>query len=149
MFNSSFCESERKKIEKMNKFQLSQKFKTIGCYIVIATFSSMLIRKIADVDIFWLKELLRSLLLLGMLIISISKDKVEDEFIESLRAQSYRLAFVLTVIYALIQPYVEYVVDFLLNDNPKDFGSFSYFQVLTFMLVIQIAFFEQLKRMNK
>ena len=149
MSKSSLCESERNKIEKMNKFQLSQKFKKIGYYIVIATFISMLIRKIVDVDVFWVKEMLRSLLLLGMLIISISKDKIEDEFIESLRAQSYRLAFVLTVLYALIQPYIEYVVDFLLNDNPKDFGSFSYFQVLTFMLVIQIAFFEQLKRMNR
>lgn len=149
MSKSSLCESERNKIEKMNKFQLSQKFKKIGYYIVIATFISMLIRKIVDVDVFWVKEMLRSLLLLGMLIISISKDKIEDEFIESLRAQSYRLAFVLTVLYALIQPYIEYVVDFLLNDNPKDFGGFSYFQVLTFMLVIQIAFFEQLKRMNR
>ena len=149
MSKSSFCESERNKIEKMNKFQLSNKFKRVGYYIAITAFAFMIIRKIADVDIFWVKQISKHLLLLGMLIISISKDNTEDEFIENLRSQSYRLAFILTVLYALIQPFIEYFVDFLLNDNPKDFGSFSYFQVLTFMLVIQIAFFEQLKRMNR
>lgn len=149
MKNDSFCEKERKRIEKLNRFQISNKFKKVGYSIVIGAFLGMIIRKLADVDVYWLKELLRSLFLLGLLIISISKDKIEDEYIESLRSQSYRLAFLISVVYSLIQPYVEYLVDNLLNKSSDSNTGFSYFQVLIFMLFVQIAFFEQLKRFSK
>ena len=86
--------------------------------------------------------------MIGFLIISISKDKIEDEYIDSLRAQSYRLAFILSVVYSLIQPLINYFVDVLLNVEPKEFYDFSYFQVLFFMLVVQIMFFTQMKRFN-
>ena len=82
------------------------------------------------------------------LIISISKEKIEDEYIDSLRAQSYRLAFILSVVYSLIQPLINYFVDVLLNEEPKEFYDFSYFQVLFFMLVVQIMFFSHMKRFN-
>ena len=149
MKNESFCEKERKRIEKLNRFQISNKFKKVGYSIVIGAFLGMIVRKLAVVDVYWLKELLRSLFLFGLLIISISKDKIEDEYIESLRSQSYRLAFLISVVYALIQPYVEYLVDNLLNKISDSNSGFSYFQVLIFMLFVQIAFFEQLKRFSK
>lgn len=82
------------------------------------------------------------------LIISISKEKIEDEYIDSLRAQSYSLAFILSVVYSLIQPLINYSVDVLLNEEPKEFYDFSYFQVLFFMLVVQIMFFSHMKRFN-
>jgi len=83
-----------------------------------------------------------------MLIISISKDKIEDEFIDSLRSQSYRIAFILTVIYSLVQPFINYGIGMLFDKN-ETLDSFSYFQVLFFMLVVQLMVFWQLKRMNK
>ena len=82
------------------------------------------------------------------LIISLSKEKVEDEFIDSLRSQSYRLAFVMAIVYSLVQPLINYGVGTLLNQDDELQG-FSYFQVLFFMLIVQLMFFWQLKRMNK
>lgn len=147
MSKSTICERERKYIEKMNKFQLSNQFKKIGYYIAFGTFALMIAKKFIDEPI-WVKPFLRGLILFGMLLISISKNKIEDEFIESLRSQSYRFAFILAVLYALIQPLINYGVGFLLNQN-ENFESFSYFQVLFFMLVVQLMVFWQLKRMNK
>tara|TARA_R100000789_G_C2961383_1_gene138042 strand:- start:167 stop:613 length:447 start_codon:yes stop_codon:yes gene_type:complete len=147
MSKQSFCDKERNRIEKMNKFQLAYKYKRVGIIIAITAFSLMIAKKFID-EPDWVKPILSNLLLIGFLIISISKDKIEDEYIDSLRAQSYRLAFILSVIYSLIQPLVNYGVDFLLNEEPKAFYDFDYFQVLFFMLVVQIMFFTQMKRYN-
>jgi hypothetical protein len=143
----SYCERERSKLERLNKFQLANKYKKVGYVIVIVAFALMIAKKFVD-EPSWVKPILINILLLGMLIISISKEKVEDEYIDSLRSQSYRLAFVLAVVYSLVQPGVNYVVGLLLG---KEEGSneFSYFQVLFFMLVVQLMFFYQLKRFNK
>ena len=147
MSKQTICDKERNRIEKMNKFQLAYKYKKVGIIIAITAFALMIAKKFID-EPNWVKPILSNLLLIGFLIISISKDKIEDEYIDSLRAQSYRLAFILSVIYSLIQPLVNYGVDFLLNEEPKAFYDFDYFQVLFFMLVVQIMFFTQMKRYN-
>lgn len=41
------------------------------------------------------------ILLMGLLVIYLSKEKVEDEFTDSLRAQSYRLTFLMVILYSL------------------------------------------------
>ncbi|QTE23370.1 hypothetical protein [Polaribacter cellanae] len=74
----------------------------------------------------WVKPALRGFILFGMLLISISKDKIEDEFIESLRSQSYRIAFILGILYSLLQPFINYGVDLLFDKNGT-MESFSYF----------------------
>jgi len=147
MKNKSFCERERSYIERMNKFQLSNKFKIIGYYFTFGVFALMIGKKFFE-EPYWVKPLLRGLLLLGMLLISISKDKIEDEFIESLRSQSYRIAFILAILYSLLQPFINYGVGLLFDKNETMEG-FSYFQVLFYMLVVQLMVFWQLKRMNK
>lgn len=143
-FMSSFCENEDKRIEKLNRFQLSNRFKRIGWMIVLASFVLMIAKRFID-EPTWVKPLLTNVMILGFLFISIARDKIEDELIIKLRAQSYRLALVFGVIYSLVQPYIEYAVEYLLNSGEANM-SFSYFQLLIFMLVVQIAFFEQFKR---
>ncbi len=140
----SFCESERKRLDKMNKFQLAHRFKRIGWIVVIIAFVLMIVKKFVD-EPSWVKPVLTNLMIVGFLLISLAKEKVEDELIDKLRAQSYRLAFILGVVYSLVQPYVEYGVDYLFNQEKAEMG-FSYFQVLIFMLLVQIMFFTNLKR---
>ena len=147
MSKQSICDKERSRIEKMNKFQLAYKYKKVGVVIAVVAFALMIAKKFVD-EPEWVKPILSNFLLIGFLIISISKDKIEDEYIDSLRAQSYRLAFILSVVYSLIQPLINYSVDVLLNEDPKEFYDFSYFQVLFFMIVVQIMFFSQIKRFN-
>ena len=99
-----------------------------------------------DGDTEWLKLLLQKTLLVGMLIMSVSKDKVEDEMTMSLRAQSYATAFIVGVIYALVMPYLEYGVSNLVHSGGEAFKSLGDFQVLLFMLMIQLMFYHFLKR---
>ncbi|WP_298880033.1 hypothetical protein [uncultured Polaribacter sp.] len=147
MSKQSICERERSQLEKMNKFQLGNRFKKIGFTIAIATFILMIGRKFVE-NSEWVRPILHGILLIGLLMISLSKEKLEDEFIDSLRAQSYRLAFVLAIVYSLVQPIINYAVASLLNQDDELQG-FSYFQVLFFMLIVQLLFFWQLKRMNR
>jgi len=141
---SDFCESERKRLDKLNNFQLPNRYKKIGWYFVLFVFILMIAKKFVD-EPTWVKPLLRNCMIVGFLIISLAKEKIEDELIVKLRGQSYRLAFVLGVVYSLVQPYIEYAVDYMLNTDDASMG-FSYFQTLIFMLVVQIGFFEQFKR---
>ncbi len=148
MENSTYCERENARIQKLYKFQLAHRFKRVG-YLVTALFVVLIFaRKIMEYDGEFVKTMIKNGFLLGLLIISISKEKVEDELIESLRTKSYRIAFVLTVAYAVVQPIIEFVVETIIKGEAS-LGDFSYFQVLVFMLIVQIGFFEQLKRFFK
>ncbi len=147
MSQQSFCEKERKNLEKLNKFQLGNQFKKIGLIIAIGSFILMIARKYFE-DSEWIRPVLHGLLLIGLLIISVSKEKIEDEYVDSLRSQSYRLAFIMAIVYSLVQPLINYAVAVLFNQDDNLKG-FSYFQVLFFMLIVQLLFFWQLKRMNK
>jgi hypothetical protein len=94
-----------------------------------------------------LKPFLHGILLIGLLLISVSKEKIEDEYIDSLRSQSYRLAFILAIVYALLQPIVNVVVSYVLQQD-NEYEGFNYFQVLFFMLIVQILFFWKLKKQH-
>ncbi len=147
MSKQSICERERSYLEKMNKFQLSNQFKKIGIFIAIGTFVLLIGRKYVE-NSEWTRPILQGILLVGLLLTSLAKDKEEDEFIDSLRSQSYRIAFILVILYALIQPFINYSVG-LLFDAEEKLEGFNYFQVLFYMLIVQLMVFWQLKRLNK
>jgi hypothetical protein len=64
----------------------------------------------------------------------------------TLRAQSYAIAFVLGVVYALVMPYVEFGVSNVVNNGGEAYKPLGDFQVLLFMLMIQLLFYHNLKR---
>jgi|TARA_B110000908_G_scaffold110884_1_gene130064 hypothetical protein len=146
MKKSTICERERIQLEKMNKFQLQSQYKKIGLIFALGSFFFMIAIKYIDNPV-WLKPFLHGVLLIGLLLISVSKEKIEDEYIDSLRSQSYRLAFILAIVYALVQPIVNFVVAYVLNQD-DDIKSFSYFQVLFFMLIVQLLYFWKLKKQH-
>jgi hypothetical protein len=120
---------------------------TIGIAIALLSIVMMFVRAFAiEGDTEWLKLLLQKTLLIGMLIMSLSKDKIEDEMTISLRAQSYAIAFVVGVIYALVMPYVEFGVSNAVHSGGEEFKDLGDFQVLLFMLMIQLMFYHNLKR---
>jgi len=119
----------------------------IGIAIVLISIVMMFVRAFAmEGDNQWLKLLLQKTVLVGMLIMSLSKDKIEDEMTISLRAQSYAIAFVTGVIYALVMPYVEFGVSNVVHSGGEAFKDLGDFQVLLFMLMIQLMFYHNLKR---
>jgi hypothetical protein len=138
---------ERKQFQKFIKFRLPHHFMTIGIAIALLSIVMMFVRAFAmEGETEWLKLLLQKTLLIGMLIMSLSKDKIEDEMTISLRAQSYAIAFVVGVIYALVMPYIEFGVSNAVHSGGEAFKDLGDFQVLLFMLMIQLMFYHNLKR---
>ncbi|MBO3116014.1 hypothetical protein J4050_04605 [Winogradskyella sp. DF17] len=147
MNTKRIIDCERKQFQKMINFRLSHQFINIGVGIVILSIVMMFIRAFAmDSETEWLKNILQKTLLVGMLLMSLSKDKLEDEMTVSLRAQSYAIAFVVGVIYALVMPYVEYGVSNVVHSGGEVYKDLGDFQVLLFMLMIQLMFYHVLKR---
>jgi hypothetical protein len=147
MNTEKFVECERNRFQKLISFRLSHRFITVGIAIALLSIVMMFVRAFAmEGDTLWLKLVLQKTLLVGMLIMSLSKDKIEDEMTVSLRAQSYAIAFVIGVIYALVMPYVEFGVSNAVHSGGEAFKDLGDFQVLLFMLMIQLMFYHNLKR---
>jgi hypothetical protein len=139
-------ECERTKLESfLDKFQLPNSFKKVGIAIFLLSFVVLTIIKFTDNEPLWLRPALKQCMLVGLLMISISREKIEDELIQILRSKSYALAFIIGVIYIMLQPLTNELVNFILGtaEAPDNMG---YVQVLLFMLLIQVGFFEVLKR---
>jgi hypothetical protein len=140
-------ECERERLNKITNFRLPHVFWVIGMVVAGLSIVSIFIRAFAmDGDTEFLKELAKKGLLIGMLLMSISKDKDEDELTIKLRMQSYAFAFVVGVAYALIMPYVEFGVSNVVNSGGEAFKNLGDFQVLSFMLLVQLMSFHTLKR---
>ena len=148
MSKSKILDCERSRIEKMIKFQLPNKYIKIGIGIFLATFLSFIVLKIMGLNSEFTKLILRSIMLVSLLVISVSKDKEEDEMVKLIRVQSYALAFVIGVLFAVIQPVINFLVSFVVNTDKTIYSNLGDFQVLIFMLMIQLNFFYFLKRMR-
>ena len=77
---------------------------------------------------------------------SITRDREEDEMTIQLRMQSYAWAFITGVIYALIMPYVQFGVSSVVNNDNETLDNLGDFQVLLFMLLVQLMCYHVLKR---
>jgi hypothetical protein len=138
---------ERKQMNKMLNFRLPNVYLIIGVAIVVLSIFMMFWRAFAmEGDTEWLRTLTKKGLVVGMLLMSISKDKEEDELTVKLRMQSYALAFVIGVVYALVMPYVDYGVSNVVKPEGETLKNLGDFQVLVFMLMIQLMFYHTLKR---
>ena len=142
----SISECERTKLERfLNRVQLPHLYKNIGFGIVITGFLLLITLRFVDHIPYWTKPVIKHAMLVGLLVVSLSREKIEDELIESLRSKSYALAFIIGVIYTLLQPLVNYIVNMILGKNVP-LSDIGYIQILLFMLLVQVMFFELLKR---
>ena len=147
MSSGKIIECERNRLEKITNFRLPHYFYIIGLIVAGLGIVMMFIRAFAmEGETEWLKLLLQKVLLVGMLLMSVSRDKQEDELTIKLRMQSYAWAFIVGVVYALVMPYVEFGVDSALNSGTEEFKNLGDFQVLLFMLMIQLMCYHTLKR---
>lgn len=137
-----FCENEGSRLQKILSFQLPHNFKKIGLFLVILCFLGLTAIKFSATEFLELREILRKIFLLSLLLVSLSRDEIDDELVMQLRASSYSMAFIFGIIYAIVQPYINLLVE---RTTSFDLGGF---QILTFMLLIQLGFFHFLKRMR-
>ncbi|HAS41584.1 MAG TPA: hypothetical protein DCS93_13975 [Microscillaceae bacterium] len=93
-----------------------------------------------------IKNLLKDILLFAMLLVSVTREKQENAAIRQARWKSYTFAFVAGVGYAIVQPYINYGVAYLVKPEKAVFSEMSLFVVLWFMLVVQLATYYVFKR---
>ena len=142
----SFCEKENKRLNRLSKFQLGHQFKKIGWWVFGVSLLLLAIRKALGIEeLDTIRPIVRDIMIIALLLVSLAKDKIEDEMIEKLRAQSYRLAFIVGVFYYFALPYISYAVDFLMGKEDFKIERDSFTLILS-MLFVQILFFTKLKR---
>ena len=146
MAKETFYEAERRRLRQFQKFQLSNQYKKIGIGLFIISIILLFVKKFFVDDLILLRTIAQKGMLVAMLIIAISKEKIEDEMIHKLRGQSFSMAFIAGVIYALIQPLANYVVFKVVKPQKAIYEDLGDFQVLWFMLTIYLLFFYVLKR---
>jgi hypothetical protein len=142
-------ECERKSLEKMKRYQLPNRFKKIGIVIIVISLVAFFVNKfsIENIDV---KLTAKYGILVGLLIVSISKEKIEDELITSLRMQSYTFAFIAGVIITLLtNPLFNYIANFISQRQQENFQDVGDWEILWILLSVQVFYFEFLKRMNK
>ncbi len=147
MDTKKIMECEHQRLKKYENMSLPAQYKKIGIAVTIISFIGLFVLGYIDNEPEILRDLIKKSILVGLLIISISKDSIEDELTIKLRGKSYAMAFVFGVVYALVQPYITYFLSFLFNKkNNEDFLELGDFQLLFFMLIIQIMFYWMLKK---
>jgi Mn2+/Fe2+ NRAMP family transporter len=146
MDRNSFIDCERNRIQKILDFRLPTSFKWFGVLLLVLAFVLFFVRKQFPEQAELIRSIGRTIFIIGLLCISLARDKEEDEMTVALRAQSYAIAFILGALYAIIMPYIEFGVSNIVTDETQAYKELGDFQLLSFMFLIQIGFYHTLKR---
>lgn len=141
-------EWEINNLKKLNKFQLPHYYKKIGIWLFVVSFIALFINAFSLNDI-EIRAIIKYSMLIGLLLISISKEKIEDELVIKLRMQSYTFAFIMGVISALLLPFVDYIFDYFLKTKEAIITDMGDWEILWILLCIQVLYFELLKRLHR
>nr|WP_315157127.1 hypothetical protein [uncultured Flavobacterium sp.] len=140
---------EIKEIDKITGFQLPHKFKVVGLALfVISILSIVTSLKLYLLDVKYhelFERIALSFSVVGLLIISVSREKIEDELIVKIRMQSYNYAVIGTLVVYLILPFVHFIIVSFFSSMPKIEGSKDV-SVLGVLLLTQIITFRKLKK---
>lgn len=154
MDNRTSCiENEHKQLHKFINYRLPNQYKKIGLIGALVIFLSILAYKFVGSNTLIVKDILRTVTILFLLIASVSKDPFEDEYIKHIRLQSYVIAVVISVIYAVFIPLIAIVFDVIITkitgDGSVSFHQASAFEILFNLMCFQLLAFETLKRFGR
>jgi len=142
--------NEHDKVMKIINLRLPNRFKSIGLLSAVFMLAFLVMYKFLGSNSLLVKDICRALLLLSLLVASLSRDKIEDEYINHLKAQSYVLSFICTLMYSVGMPLVVIVLDILITkvrgEGSINFYKLSSFEVMFMLMAFQILIFETLKR---
>jgi len=134
-------------------FRLSHGFKKLGLAGAILIFLFLFGYKFMGNNTLIVKDVLRTLILFFMLLASLSKDKLEDEYSKHIRFQSFLVGFVVATVYSIVIPLIAIVLDFVITkiagNGSVSFYEISAFEVMFIMLGIQLLSLETLKRLGR
>jgi len=143
-------EDEHSKLTRILDFRLAHPYKKIGLIGALLIFGFLIGSKFFGWNDLLMKDICRTLILLFLLMASLSKDVIEDEYFNHIRSQSYVIAFILAIGYSIGLPLIAFMIDMLISkfdsDNVIDFHEVSAFEVMFILMGFQLLFFETLKR---
>ena len=145
MTTKDVIEHEKRSFHKQMKELklLPNKYFKIGIGAAIISFIGMLFLKYLG-DYGMLIQLLRNVMLVSLLVITVSKDKEEDEMTMKLRSQAFVLAFIWGVLYAAVQPIISIIANFFMSTESEEWTEMSMYQVL--LLPLQKVHFQELNQ---
>ena len=134
-------------MEKMfNRFILFPNyFKKIGIGILIVSFFISIILKktgLIPIDLDLALLIHHEGLIIGLLIIAFSKDKLEDELTTQIRIHSLVRAFLFVTVYFLVSP----IVHFFTKSKTQVFNDSSF--ILVMILVFYLFMFYRMKKLR-
>jgi hypothetical protein len=142
----SIKECEQRKIEKLLSYKLPNYCKKIGWTLFVVCLVTLLLIKFVDGDFELLKNALKRVLLVSMFIVVLSKEKIEDERIQQIRAKAFSLTFLLTAMYILFQPIANFIVGTIPGEKIGLFDDLGDFVILWMMLVVYLVFYTIIKK---
>ncbi|MGB5363562.1 MAG: hypothetical protein WBN17_09690 [Aureibaculum sp.] len=145
---TNFCQAEYNRLKKIQNYQylLPNKYKKVGVVLLLISLLTLITRKYLLDDGELVRQIAKKGMLLSLLLITMSKEKIEDELIIKLRGQAFAFAFVAGVIYTLIQPLINYVVALVVRPEKAVFDGLEDFIILWFMMVMYLTFFYLFKK---
>ncbi|AXG71249.1 hypothetical protein KORDIASMS9_03506 [Kordia sp. SMS9] len=147
MAKETFCEAEERRLKKIVNFGLPNHYKKIGIAIAVLSFLTLIILKITGVEISeTLKFISKRVVLLGLLIVVLSREKVEDEMMLAIRGKALAGAFVGGAVYTLIYPAITYAAAVVMGNKTPKLVDTGDFQILWFMLFMYLLFFYLIKK---
>lgn len=152
--NRSSChENEHNRLIRIINFRFPHKYKSIGLISAGLILGFLIVFKFYGSNDLLVKDLCRTVMLLLLLMASLSKDSIEDEYIDHIRSQSYILAFICATVYSIGLPLITFLMDVLItqinNESNINFYEVSAFEVMFMLICFQLLFFETLKRFGR
>jgi hypothetical protein len=142
----SIRECEQGKLERFMNFKFPNYVKKIGWAGVILSFIVLIATKFFDGDLTILKLVLKRFVLASLLLVVLSKEKIEDERIQQFRAKAFSFTFLAAVLYVLVQPIINFLVASVVEPEDAIFEDLGDFVIVWFFLCIYLMFFKLLKR---
>jgi hypothetical protein len=144
---NKILEWEANNLKKLQNLKLlPYRAKGIGMTMIFITLISLIAGKFLFADYHTLRLVIKNLLLVSLLVVSISSDKIEDERTLVLRLQSYAFAFIAGVVYSFVQPFANLLVESIMSAESASFAELGGKQELFFMLLVQLFYFNFTKR---
>ncbi|MGO3181950.1 MAG: hypothetical protein ACTIJ9_03875 [Aequorivita sp.] len=95
MKEQKFCDGEERRLDWLITRRLPNSWKKVGWGIL--SLALILLNRFLEIDHLLFKSILKKTMLIGLLIVTISKEKIEDERVETLRSKAFSFAFIVGV----------------------------------------------------
>lgn len=144
-------EKEYESIERWATYKLPNKIKPLGWVIAISCFIAFLWLAKQDNTSFLILYSLKTIGVLGLAMIVLAKEKIDDEMQDVLRGKAMLFAFVCTILFMIITPYITTLFSAIIKpDNFEGVAiELSHFNMLSCVMLMYIVGLATMKKLYR